>query len=86
MQITTKFSVGDRAYFALYATAVVHAVDVKRVYLRSNEVVYDVIRADNGFILAGVKESEIGSFTEARALMIGYLEAKLLEINSAVAP
>ena len=86
MNIVTKFSVGDKAYFALFATANIYAVQIKRVYLRNNEVIYDVIRTDKGFVITGVKESEIGNFVEVKAILVGYLTTKLNEITNMVAP
>jgi hypothetical protein len=86
MDIVTKFSVGDRAYFSLFATATIYAVQIKRVYIRNNEVIYDIIRLDNNFVISGVKEAEIGTFTEAKTSLITYLQAKLNEITNLVAP
>jgi hypothetical protein len=86
MNIVTKFSVGDKAYFSLFATAMIYPVQIKRVYLRNNEVIYDVIRTDKSFVITGVKETEIGSFVEAKAILVAYLTAKLNEITNLVAP
>lgn len=86
MQITTKFSVGQRAYFPIFATATIYAVTIKMVYLRNGYVFYDLVRADNGYEIEGVPEADVLVFPEAKAKLVAYLEGKLNEINNLVAP
>lgn len=86
MQLTTKFSKGDRAYFPIFATATVYAVTVTRVYILSGRLAYDLVRMDSDFILEGVPEEDVCTFPEAKAKLVKYLETKLAEINSLVAP
>lgn len=86
MQLTTKFSKGDRAYFPIFATATIYAVTVTKVYLLSGRLVYDLVRMDRDFVLEGVPEEDVCTFVEAKAKLVTYLETKLAEVNSLVAP
>lgn len=86
MQLTTKFSKGDRAYFPIFATATIYAVTVTKVYLLSGRLVYDLVRMDRDFVLEGVPEEDVCAFVEAKAKLVTYLETKLAEVNSLVAP
>ena len=86
MQVETKFNVGDRAYFTIFATATVYALDITKVYLRNGTIYYDAFRIDSDFTLEGIPEEEIGNFVEAKAKLVSYLQNKLAETVALVAP
>lgn len=87
MNITTKFSVGERAYYVVYATASIKAVDILKVYPYNSSIAYDIRQANtNGLALKGVPEKDIYTFAEARSLLIAYLTDKLAAIETLVAP
>ncbi len=87
MNITTKFSVGDRAYYVIYATASINAVDVHKVYPYGLKILYDVKRAGStDMVLKQIPESDLLTFTEARTLLIKYLQEKLALVENLVAP
>ena len=86
MQITTKFSKGDRAYFCIFATATIYAVTIENVYLRSNQVLYDIVRTDTDYSIEGVPESDLNDFITAKAVLVKYLSDKLAATTALVAP
>ena len=55
MNITTKFSVGERAYYVVFATASIKAVDVLKIYPYNSSIAYDIRQATStGMVLQGV--------------------------------
>lgn len=87
MNITTKFSVGERAYYVIFATASIKAVDILKIYPYNSSIAYDIRQATStGMVLQGVPESDLYTFSEARAVLITYLRDKLANIETLVAP
>lgn len=86
MQITTKFSRGDRAYFPIFATATIYAVDITKVYIQNNSIVYNLARIDSDFVLEGVPENDVCTFVEAKTKLTTYLQTRLTELTALVAP
>jgi hypothetical protein len=85
--ITTKFSVGQRAYYVIYANASVNPVDVLKIYPSNSDLLYDVRKADStGLLLKRVPETDLMTFPEARTALITYLQLKLTETINLVAP
>ena len=87
MNITTKFSVGERAYYVVFATASIKAVDVTKIYPYNSSIAYDVKQANMlGFTMQGLPESDLHTFSEARTILIDYLQDKLAQVETLVAP
>jgi hypothetical protein len=86
MNVVTKFSYGDTAYYIGYAQMTIYAVIIQKVYLRNNQIYYDVLRKDTEFIISGVQESEIDTFPVMKTTLLTYLQNKLTEITAMVAP
>ena len=86
MNTTTKFSVGDRAYYVIYANASINAVNITNVWVDSGVVFYNVVKANSDMGLNRVPETDLMTFTEARTNLLAYLNAKIVSITNMVAP
>lgn len=84
--ITTKFAVGDRAFYAVFATATIYAITVKHVWYDNGIILYTVERADTGDMIENVPESSVCFFSEAKESLQAYLQKKLNEVSVLVAP
>jgi len=84
--ITTQFSIGDTAYFPLFATATIYVVTVIDVYLRNvngqSIVLYDLQRIDNKTVLQGIPQDQVFTFPQAKASLLTYLQAKITEVTN----
>lgn len=85
MDFHTKYSVGDTAYFTIFALGAIYSVVINKVYIRNKQVLYDLVRQDTQFVLEGVPEADVLSFIEAKSKLKLYLETKLTELNLLVA-
>jgi hypothetical protein len=86
MNIPTKFSLGERAYYVIYATASINPVDIMKAYSYNGSVYYDLKKADtNGLMLKRVPESDLLTFAEAKISLTKYLQTKLTEIDKITA-
>lgn len=83
--ITAKYSVGDTAYYTIFAVANIYACKVDSIYLRDNTLYYTLIRIDKNFKIPDVPEKEVLSFAEAKNSLVTYLNSKLLQVNSLTA-
>ena len=90
VNLTAPFSVGDTAYFAIFATASIYAVQVTNVYARTVNgnltVMYDLLRLDKKLTLQGIPQDQVQTFAQAKASLINYLQTKLTQVTAAVAP
>ena len=88
--LTTAFSVGDTAYFPLFATASIYAVQVTDVYLRTvdgNSVIYyDLLRLDKNLVLEGIPEAQMYTFPNAKIALMTYLQNALTAASKLTAP
>ena len=88
--ITASFSIGDVAYFPLFATASIYPVQITDVYLKNiqgvSTVIYDLLRLDKGFVLQGIPQDQVLPFPQAQTTLLAYLAAKTTEITNMVAP
>ena len=89
-QITALFSLGDVAYFPIYATASIYPVQITDVYLKTIDgvttVMYSLVRLDKNLTLKGIPQSQVLSFNQAKTALLAYLQAKITEVSSMVAP
>jgi len=86
MNVTTKFNVGERAYYVIFATSSVNSVDIVKVYSFGGDIFYNLRKSGTGLIIDRVLERDVLNFTEARLRLIEYLTRKLDEATKLVAP
>ena len=82
----SAFSIGERAYYVVFATATIYAVQITNIKFKNNTMLYRLSRVDTGAILADVPEASVLTFEEAKLSLRTYLLAKLVEIEDLVAP
>ncbi len=79
--LTINFSVGDTAYFAIFATGNLYAVQITNIYLKTidgaTNIMYDVIRLDKNLIIQGIPQSQVLTFAQAKTSLINYLQTQL---------
>ena len=89
-QINTTFSINDVAYFALFATGRIYAVQVTDVYLGNvsgtTTVMYDLLRLDKNLVIQGIPQDQVQSFSQAKTSLINYLNAQLTLVTNMTAP
>lgn len=87
--LTANYSVGDTAYFVIFATGNLYAVQITNVYLKTidgtTNVMYDLIRLDKNFIIQGIPQNQVLSFSQAKASLLNYLQTQITIITNLTA-
>ena len=86
MNITTKFSVGFRAYYVIFATASINPVDILKVWSEGSNILYKVNKTNTDIFLDRILEEELLTFSEAKVKLLDYLNEKIQAVSILVAP
>lgn len=86
MNITTKFSIGSRAYYIIFATTSINPVDVMNVWIDNGTIYYKVNKSGTDIYLGRIPESDLLTFSEAKSRLLTHLNNQIAIINALVAP
>ena len=79
--LIANYSVGETAYFVIFATGNLYSVQVTNIYLKNIDgittIMYDLIRLDKNLIIQGIPQNQVLSFNQAKASLISYLQTQL---------
>lgn len=84
MDIVSKYSPDDTAYYVIFATSNIYAVTITRVYLQNSEIFYDIQRKSNLYMLENIPEQDLYTLEEAKSKLRTYLETKLDQLDTLV--